>query len=267
MGFWVWLYHVLNVQMETPTSYGWFHLLWIGLIVCGSALMGVAAVKLRQKGEKRLLFGVWIWMVLFEALKQVLFSVSLKDGAFVWDYQWYAFPFQFCSSPFFILPLAIFPKRERLRASALCFLATYSFFAGLAVFAYPNDVFVSELVIDLQTMTHHGAQVLLGFYAAARLIHNGQVRLKNYFGAVCLFAALVAVADVMNLLAPLVTDETFNMFFISPFYPCTLVILDRVYAALPYGLFLIVYLCGFSFAAFLVYELIAFAARLRKKKV
>ena len=132
------------------------------------------------------------------------------------------------------------------------FLAIFSLFAGLIVYVYPNDVFVHTIGINIQTMVHHGTQVVLGFYLGMRLRREGKLTLPVYLRAVGMFCALVLIALGLNLAAPLFTDETFNMFYIGPRFPCSLVVLDQIYRKLPYPVFLALYVWGFSFAALLM---------------
>ncbi|MBQ4341223.1 MAG: hypothetical protein II756_01820, partial [Clostridia bacterium] len=61
---------------------------------------------------------------------------------------------------------------------------------------------------------------------------------------------------------PRFTDETFNMFFISPKFPSTLPLLSVVWENTPWPVFLAVYLLGFTFCAWLVFT----AARLLTAK-
>ena len=72
---------------------------------------------------------------------------------------------------------------------------------------------------------------------------------------------MVAVAMMLNEAAYRMFEifgivDIFNMFYISPYFPCTLLILDSVWRVLPYGLFVCVYFFGFIFCALVVYGLI-----------
>jgi hypothetical protein len=60
-------------------------------------------------------------------------------------------------------------------------------------------------------------------------------------------------------------DETFNMFFISPHFPCTLPVLSGIYGKIPYPAFLLLYLVGFALiAAIILGAEIGVAALIRK---
>ena len=64
---------------------------------------------------------------------------------------------------------------------------------------------------------------------------------------------MLAIAMTLNLVGHHFIEGTFNMFYISPYYPCPLVILDNIYAAQPYAVFLIIYAVGFVVCAFIMF--------------
>lgn len=255
MEFLISLYNLANTTMNTPTNYDPFHLMWVGIVILTSILLVCFFKRQSDKGVRIMAGSLWGLMVVLEIIKQLLFSISLVDGQFVWDYQWYAFPFQFCSSPLYVLPIVAFFKDGKLRDAAITFLATFSLFAGLCVYVFPNDVFISTTFINYQTMIHHGTQVFFGAYLAFR--YREKMTFKNLVWATAIFSALASLAMAMDIgahhLFPMWgIDETFNMFYISPYYECTLPLLSMVYAAVPYPVFLCVYIFGFMICAGLI---------------
>ena len=153
-----------------------------------------------------------------------------------------------------------FTKNEKLRDACIAYMMTFSLFAGLAVLAYPGDVFIETAGICLQTMVHHGSQVILGVLYAVR--YRDRFGVKHFFSGVKVFSVMSVIAIVLNVVvyrAFLIygIDETFNMFFISPYFDCTLPILSEVYKAIPYGAFLCVYLFGFVLCALIVYSILS----------
>jgi hypothetical protein len=77
---------------------------------------------------------------------------------------------------------------------------------------------------------------------------------KTILRALPTFCVLVAIALTANVLYAEFgdPDQTFNMFFISPYYPCTLPILSIVYDLVPYPIFLICYLVGFTATGYIM---------------
>lgn len=240
--------HFLEGEMTRPGNYGWFHLMFMGIAIAVTVFLCLKFKDCDTKTVNRILLISWIVMVVGEVLKQTLFSFNFDGTTVEWHYQWYAFPYQLCGTPLLVMPAIFLSKEGKFRDACLAFMATFSLFGGLAVYFYPNDVFVSEIAINLQTMIHHGIQVVVGIFL---VVHNRKkLTLKYYFGSVAVFAALVALAIAMNISIYHIfkargIDETFNMFFISPYFPCTLPVLSIFYPMVPYPVFLAIYIFGF----------------------
>ena len=60
-----------------------------------------------------------------------MFGISYEDGL-SYNYAWYAFPWQFCSTPMYIGLLAGLSK-GKLHDHFCAYLATFALFAGTAV--------------------------------------------------------------------------------------------------------------------------------------
>ena len=241
---------LLDKSMSTPTWGGWFHLLCVAAVV---ALCVVVIKKARNLSDRQLnmILGITAGtLMVLEIYKQFNFSYKYTEDS--WGYQWYAFPFQFCSTPMYVMLAAAIVKNERVKTSLYAFLATYALFAGSAVMVYPNDVFIETIGINIQTMIHHGTMVVVGVLMYA----SGRVPLshKNILRALPTFGVLVGIALTANLLYGAVGDpeQTFNMFFISPYYRCTLPILSAIYGKIPYLAFLSCYVFGFSAAGYIM---------------
>jgi len=48
-------------------------------------------------------------------------------------------------------------------------------------------------------------------------------------------------------------DETFNMFYIGPYYDCSLPLLSMIYPKIPYICFILLYILGFGLISFILY--------------
>lgn len=249
------IFNFITTESERPTNYSPYHLMWVGIVLTVTVCLICFCKNMSDKNVRRVTAILWISMAVLELMKQLIFGLSVKDGAFVWDYAWYAFPFQFCASPIYILPIAAFAKDGKLRDAAITFITTFSVFAGICVYVFPNDVFMHYSFINAQAMYHHGVQVFWGIYLAFR--YREKMHFNNLMKGALVFSALVGIAMIMNIavyhyftLAGM--DDTFNMFFISPFFDCTLPVLSIVYDTLPYPLFLCIYILGFMLCAGLV---------------
>lgn len=246
----------LQSKMTTPTLFGAWHicsfLLVIAACVCGVILFRNAS----DRTMRRVLAVIWAILVVFEIYKQVVYSFHISDNTITFDFQWYAFPYQFCSTPMYALPFLILMKDGPVRDFFMSFTTGFVFFAGLAVLIYPGDVFISTIGINIQTMVHHGFQVVLGVMLVA--YNRRRMTLRNTCGGIAVFALFAAAAMALNEIVHSAfavhgIDETFNMFFISRHYPCTLPVLGAIYPAVPYPIFLLIYLAGFALVSLLFF--------------
>lgn len=190
-------------------------------------------------------------MLLLEAYKQLNFSFD--STAATWDYKWYAFPFQFCSTPMYVMLLAGIVKKGKFQDMLLSYLATFSVFAGICVMIIPTTVFISTIGINIQTMVHHSAMVIIGIY----ILSTKRVKLNvsSFLNGTLIFISFIVSALALNLIlynSNILNGETFNMFFISPYFDCELPLLSLIQPNVPYIVFLIIYVFGFIIAAFLV---------------
>ena len=169
-------------------------------------------------------------------------------GNSAWSFQWYAFPFQFCSTPMYLMLIAGILRRGKVYDCIINYLATFALFAGLCVMIYPGDVFTFYIGINIQTMFWHSSMFVIGFMLLAT--RSVEFKFKTILKASYVFLIMLALALCMNILWHFYgTDATFNMFYISPYLPCTLPLLNIVYANTPYIIFLIIYIIGFILAA------------------
>ena len=239
---------ILDWQGKLPVPYGPYH---IFCLVLTAVLTAVAIHYGRRHGEKQIRFVLLLTSLLvvgLEIYKQINFTFG--DGSGTPSYQWYAFPFQFCSTPMYVGLLAALTRNDKLHKACCCYLATYSVFAGTCVMFYPNDVFVETVGINIQTMIWHGSMVVIGGY----LLGSGYVKLecRSVIKAMPIFACAVAMAAVMNEIAHAAGIELFNMFFISPYEPSSLPVYNLVHDAVPFPVNLVIYVLGFTAAAFIV---------------
>ena len=239
-----------------PKPYGIFHLVSVAITALITFLLIKYFKDCDDKTLRKLVLSFWIAFIILEIYKQTHMSFHFNDGDPYWDYQWYAFPFQFCSSPHFILPFVIFMKDGKVRDACISFMSFYCFVAGVSVFLVPTDVFTEVIGNNIQTMYHHGMQIVFGIYF---MVHfRKKLSFKYLTSGLTVLASLIAVALVLDVAIYKYfmangIDETFNMFFISPYFPCTLPVLSSIYAAVPYPVFLLLYISAFLIGGGIVY--------------
>ena len=238
--------------MQTPGLYGWFHLLWLGLTAAFTVVLCLTHKKEDTDRVRRVVLVTTLVVVALEIYKQINYSFGYTDGI-KFDYQWYIFPFQFCSTPMYIGLLAGLTRKGKIHSAACAYLATYAMFAGICVMLYPSTVFISTIGINIQTMICHGAMIAIGIY----LLYSGYVKIqwKTLLRAAAVFAVLVSMAAIMNEVAyraGLLETEDFNMFFISPYSAPHLPVYSLVQGIVPFPVSLLIYIAGFTAAAALI---------------
>lgn len=241
---------LLDAQMKTaPTPYGVFHLISFALAVLAG--VGLCAwMKKPTPGQvRRVVLVVTLAVILLEIYKQINYTFQVTDGKITAEYQWYIFPWQFCSTPMYVGLLAALTKGKVHRA-ACAYLASFSLFAGLAVMCYPTTVFVRTIGINIQTMVCHGSMITLGLW----LLGTGYVKaeFKSVAKALPVFAVMVGIAVILNEWAyrvGIAPGEFFNMFYVSPYCDPHLPVYSLIQPVVPFPWCLVLYILGFGVAA------------------
>ena len=245
------IFDVMECSMTDPTSYGWFHILWLFLTVGVTVLLCLLYKHGKIKNPMNVVFYTAMLVIVLEIYKQIYYSFSY-DGGVQFDYQWYVFPWQFCSTPMYVGLLAGV-TRGKLQSALLDYLATFALFAGTCVMIYPEDVFTVSVWINIQSMICHASMIVVGVF----LYYTGtvKVRHKTILGGVSVFSVAVCMAALLNELAfvvGIVPNETFNMFFVSRHCAPSLPVYSLVQAVVPYPWCLFIYIAGFSAASYVL---------------
>ena len=268
MNFWVQLHQFCKTEMATPTLYGWFHLLFFAL----SILSGILLCLTHKKGDdarvRRAVFVTGVIVILLEIYKMFCYNFYVDGDQLRFGFQWYIFPWQFCSMPMYVSALTGIFRKGKIHRSLVSFLATFAVFAGLCIMLYPADVFVPQIGINIQTMVCHGSMLTIGIY----LYGSGYVKAehKTILRAVPVFAAAIGVAILLNEMVfksgVLTGGQVFNMFYISPHFPGTLPLYSSVQAIVPFPWSVLIYIAGFSLAAYLILLVAMGIGKLRSRK-
>lgn len=248
MSFFEKLLEIFHARMQRPEPWGWFHLLFWGLSIGGAVLLCVLHKKDKPERVRKVVLTVAITVILLEIYKQITFSFS--NGT-TFDYQWYAFPFQFCSTPMYVGLLAGLIKKGKVHDALCAYLATYAMFAGLITMVIPNDIYIDIIGINIQTSICHGSMITIAIY----LLYTGYVKLeyKTILKAMSVFACTMGVAMILNEIAfHSGLEETFNMFYISPHQAPSLLVYSDIQKVVPFPFCTIIYFLGFTLAAYLI---------------
>lgn len=255
MDFWVKILKFIDTKMKVaPEAYGSFHLIsWALSILLGVAICTYFLKNKNHDTVRKTVMLISAVVLLSEIIKQVNYSAVFTASGVEWDFQWYAFPYQFCAMPMYIGVLQGIFKKGKIHDALCAFLATYAIFAGVCVMFYPGDVFTKTFYTCVQTMLCHGTMLPLGVY----LMFTGHVELKHktILKAMAVFGIALSSAMVLNevvFYSGILNGETFNMFFVSRHFPSTLPVYSLVHNSVPFPLNVIIYFCGFSLAAYVI---------------
>lgn len=246
----------LQTEMVTPLPYGWYHWLWIVIGIVAVTVL----VLLKKYGKEiplNVILGVFGFVALAtEVLKQVSwsFNYDAATGITTWDYQWYAAPYQFCSTPIYVSLIALFAKPGKFRDGLLSYLAFTTIIGGLMTMLIPDSCFCGDILVNIHTMWLHCGGLVVSLY----LLISKTVRptKTSWLSSAVVFLVMAAIALALNFgvyHSGILGDETFNMFYISPYFISVLPVFDTIQQSVPYPVFLALYLVAMLLASQIVF--------------
>lgn len=261
--------YFLQGKMNTPVPYGWFHLLWICLIILSIVFLYKLRNRANEKQLKMVLAVYGILAFILELLKQLIWSFNYDPvtSLVTWDYEWYAFPFQLCTTPIFVSLICLFLRDGKVRNSLLSYMAFVTILGSVATVIIPDSCFTSDILVNIHTMWLHCGSLVVSVY----LLMSGKVKINfdNFKNAIYVFLVFIGIAMTLNLFiynSDILHGESFNMFYISPYFISTLPVFDIIQEHVPYLLYLITYFCILTTGALIVYYLSLFIKYIFNKK-
>lgn len=200
---------------------------------------------------KKVVFAFGIFFFCLELYKQLFFHVFEKrDG-----YKWSIFPFQFCSTSLYFCLIAPFLPHQG-RKFVFSFLAFYGFLGGFSVLVFPKTVMSTEVTITMQSLIWHSTMVVLACYLIGAY-HFGK-QYKEVYPGTLVFLVITAIALTMDIVfeqfkVKYQLTDTFNMFFISPYYKSTVLVLSTIWEKTNWYVFLACYVLGIILAATILF--------------
>ncbi len=265
MNFFEKILYFLQGEMERPKSYGWFHLLWVFLTIISIIYLYKVRDTYNEKQLKKVLAIYGIIAFILELTKQLIwaFNYNSVTNIVTWDYEWYAAPFQLCTTPIYIALISLFLKKGKLRDNLLSYVAYITIWGSLATIIMPDSCFVKTIEVNIHTMFLHCGSFVLSIYL---MFNEVKPTKKSLLGAIKTFLVFVFIALSLNFIVyhlGILDGETFNMFYISPYFISSLPIYNKLQEILPYFIYLIFYIFSISIGGFIIYML---HKKLRKKK-
>lgn len=263
--------YMLQAQMETPKPYGWFHWIWIGFVIILLLVLFLLRKKYSNK-QLKIVLGVYgIVALILEVTKQIMwsFNYDIATNIITWDYQWYAAPFQLCTTPIFASIICLFLKEGKTRNSFLSYMAFVTILGSFMTILIPESCFTKDILINVHTMWLHCGSFVVSIY----LIMCGEIEVnkENFKNAFKIFLIFVLIAEILNIgiyNSGILNGETFNMFYISPYFTSTLPVFDAIQQNVPFILFLVIYIIAIFLGALIVYSIsYLFKGKKNKKEI
>lgn len=250
------LLYLLQGEMNTPQVFSLFHCFWLILSFIVITILYNKENKYSER-KLKLLLGVYsIIALIFEILKQLIwtFNYDPVTNIVIWDYEWYSFPFQLCTTPIYVCLICLFLKKNKLRKSLLSYIAYITILGSIVTMIMPSSCFVSDILVNIHTMWLHCGSFVVSVY----LLLSGEVELskQNLIRASIVFILFVAIAMFLNIFVyniGILNGETFNMFYISPYFESTLPVFDIIWKNVPYIVFLLIYIISITLGGYLIY--------------
>lgn len=257
--------HFFQGEMEVPGLISWFHLISLLIIIAVTFLISFFFKDAEEKVYKRILFIFWILLVILEIMKQIIKPFHYGSPSY-WEYDPYDFPFHLCSMILYFLPILIFIKKEKCPAfidAVNGFVSTIVLFAGLAVAVY-NEMVMSRLIFtNIQTMVHHGTQIVVGVYVY--VWNRRTINIKSYLNGMKIFTVVASIAMIINTAF---YPRGIDMFFLNPTQTTTLPLVGVIQEKAGFFVYLIGYLAVVFSLAFLIHfvETSIYKLTLKKQK-
>lgn len=270
MNFFEKVIYFLQAEMTRPKPYGWFHFMWIGLVVISVLVLYKLRKQHNERQLKMVLAIYGITAFILELIKQIIwsFEYDLTTGVGTWDYQWYSAPFQLCTTPIFVLLICLFMKKTKLRTSLLSYVSFVTILGSIMTIIIPDSCFVATTLVNVHTMWLHCGSLVVSLY----LMFNGEVELKldNLKSAAKVFLIFVFIAEFLNIgiyNLGILNGEEFNMFYISPYFVSTLPVYNTVQQLVPFPIYFMFYIVSILLGATIIYFLAKLIVLLKTKLI
>lgn len=200
----------IAADMTPPPAYGTFHIILIivGMTLCIS--LAWFCRKFDDRKNKILLLCFAGVLIASEIFKQLFLFYAVEDHAISWG----ECPFQMCSMPMYLCPIAVFCKNERVSRALYSFMMCFNMLGGLAGAFEPSGVFLDQVPLTVHAIAWHFSLIFLAFYII--FSHRAGRTKRDYFDMVKLFVCLCFTAFIINTLIGITVGAEVNMFFVGP---------------------------------------------------
>lgn len=259
--------YFLQKEMIEPKPFGWFHLLCIGIMLSIIVILFIIRKKHNEKNLKIILGVYGVIAFILELLKQLIWSFNYDPitNIITWDYSWYSAPFQLCTTPIFISLICLFLKNNKLRKSLLSYMSFVTILGSLVTLIIPDSCFTSDILINIHTMWLHCGSLVVSIY----LLMSKEVEItkKNLINSFVVFLIFVVIAEVLNITiynSGILNGETFNMFYISPYFITHLPVFKTIQESVPFIIYLLSYIGIIFTGSLIIYFISLLLSKIKK---
>ena len=236
--------------MEEPGIISWFHFIALIPIIASAILIPLFFKDAKEKTYKTILLITWIVLIVLEIFKQLVKAYHYGEPSY-WEYSIRDFPFSICSMVYYFVPIILFVNKEKhpkIVDAAIGYLSFITLTMGIVVCIYTKMVTSDLIYINIQTMIHHGALVILGVFVY--VWNRKSITIKTFYRSLIAFAITAVIAILINVAF---YPHFINMFFINPTRITNLPIGNVVQEKAGYPVYLIGFLSLISLMTFLTY--------------
>lgn len=255
-------------EMTTPVPWGWFHIMWICLTIGAIFLLFLLRKKYNDKQLKIVLGTYGIIALVLELLKQIMWSMSFdpQTNIVTWSYEWYAAPFQLCTTPIYVTLICLFLKKNKLRDSLLSYIAFVTILGSIMTILIPDSCFTSDILVNIHTMfLHCGSLVVSVFILMNKEI---EIKFKSLVNAFFIFLSFVFIAELLNVViynSGILDGQSFNMFYISPYFVTHLPVYNFIQENVPFIVYLLFYIASIFLGSLVVFGVCSLIKWFKKK--
>ena len=242
--------HFLQGTMKEPGLFSWFHFVALIPIIACAILIPLFFKDAKEKTYKRIIFIIWIVLIILEVFKQLILSFHYGEPSY-WEYSIRDFPFSICSMVYYLAPIILFINKEKHPLIVDAVVGYFGFILltmGIAVCVYPAMVTRELIFINIQTFIHHGSLIVLG--VLIYVWNRKNITIKTFFRSLIAFGITAVIAIAVNLAF---YPHFINMFFINPARITNLPVGSIVQEKAGYQVYLIAFLSTIALADFLTY--------------
>lgn len=260
--------------MVPPVPYSAFHVVFAVTGILCAVLLAWSLRGLNRRSYYRILFLCGLILALSELYKQLFIYYIVGQGR----YDWWYFPFQLCSLPMYLCLLIPLFRGNAFGRILTTFVQDFGLLGGVMALLEPSGLLHPYWTLTLHGLSWHIMLVFISLFitfaqstdadaaadghasatpapsrhisappetatATASSAHS----LTAYLQMLPLFAIFCLIATAINTM----THGAADMFYISPYYPVTQVVFDKISILYGTGSGIFIYLLSICLGGFL----------------